>query len=307
MLKICHIISNICRIFALHYFTYIMEEMIIPYELPEIKDHSFFFIDQRITPHLEAKLHQHDAWELYYVIHGYGTRMAGDTLQAFSAGDVALIPPSMHHYWKYDPASAGSDGCIHYLMVAFNHSLVVRCMEVFPELRNRLINLTFPVNALKFGPESSRVIRNMLSQMNDMDDLGRLCGMFRLLPVIFNSPDHIFAGKPMQIERDVRRMQQICTYVMAHYVHTITLDEIAAEIGMNRSAFCSYFKRCKGMTFSQFVTQYRLNTACELLKHSRKQVSEICFAVGFNDIPHFNRVFKESQGITPKEYRKRNT
>lgn len=77
--------------------------MIIPYELPEIKDHSFFFIDQRITPHLEAKLHQHDAWELYYVIHGYGTRMAGDTLQAFSAGDVALIPPSMHHYWKYDP------------------------------------------------------------------------------------------------------------------------------------------------------------------------------------------------------------
>ena len=216
--------------------------------------------------------------------------MAGDTLQAFSAGDVALIPPSMHHYWKYDPASAGSDGCIHYLMVAFNHSLVVRCMEVFPELRNRLINLTFPVNALKFGPESSRVIRKMLSQMNDMDDLGRLCGMFRLLPVIFNSSDHIFAGKPMQIERDVRRMQQI-----------------AAEIGMNRSAFCSYFKRCKGMTFSQFVTQYRLNTACELLKHSQKQVSEICFAVGFNDVPHFNRVFKESQGITPKEYRKRNT
>ena len=191
-------------------------------------------------------------------------------------------------------------------MVAFSHSLITRCIEVFPELRNRLTSLTFPVNALKYGLESSRVIRKMLSQMNDMDDLGRLSAMFRLLPVIFNSSDHILAGKPMQIERDVRRMQQICTYVMAHYVHTITLDEIAAEIGMNRSAFCSYFKRCKGMTFSQFVTQYRLNTACELLKHSQKQVSEICFAVGFNDVPHFNRVFKELQGMTPKEYRKRN-
>ena len=150
------------------------------------------------------------------------------------------------------------------------------------------------------------VIRKILSQMNDMDDLGRLSAMFRLLPVIFNSSDHILAGKPMQIERDVRRMQQICAYVMAHYVHTITLNEIASEVGMNRSAFCSYFKRCKKMTFSQFVTQYRLNTACELLKHSQKQVSEICFAVGFNDVPHFNRVFKELQGITPKEYRKRN-
>ena len=76
-----------------------MEEIIIPYELPEIKDHSFFFIDQRIATHVEAKLHKHNAWELYYVIHGYGTRMAGDTLQPFSAGDVVLIPPSMHHYW----------------------------------------------------------------------------------------------------------------------------------------------------------------------------------------------------------------
>lgn len=107
----------------------------------------------------------------------------------------------------------------------------------------------------------------------------------------------------MRIERDVRRMQQIAAYVMAHYVHAISLKEIAAEVGMNRSAFCSYFKRCKGMTFSQFVTQYRLNTACELLKHSQKQVSEICYLVGFNDVPHFNRMFKKAKRMSPKAYR----
>ena len=145
-------------------------------------------------------------------------------------------------------------------MVAFSHSFVVKCMEFFPELRNRLEGLTFPVNALKFGSNSSRIIRNTLLQMNHMDDLGRLCEMFRLLPFIFTSSDHILAGKPTQIGRDMKRIQQICAYVMAHYVHTISLDEIAAEAGMNRSAFCSYFKRCKGMTFSQFVTQYRLST-----------------------------------------------
>ena len=284
-----------------------MEEMITPYELPEVENHSFFFIDQRIETHVEAKLHQHDAWELYYVLHGYGTRMAGDTLQSFSAGDVALIPPSMHHYWEYTPLSADSDGCVHYLMVAFSHSFVVRCMEVFPELRNRLAGLTFPVNALKLGLESSRIIRKILLRMNDMDELGRLCEMFRLLPVIFTSSDHTFAGKPMNVERDVRRIQQICTYVMGHYIHPISLDDISAEVGMNRSAFCSYFKRCKGMTFSRFVTEYRLNTACELLKHSQKQVSEICFAVGFNDVPHFNRILKKLKGVTPQEYRKKGT
>ena len=107
----------------------------------------------------------------------------------------------------------------------------------------------------------------------------------------------------MRIERDVRRMQQISAYLMAHYVHTISLDEIAAEVGMNRSAFCSYFKRCKGMTFSEFVTRYRLNTACELLVHSQKQVSEICYAVGFNDVPHFNRIFRKMKHMSPREYR----
>lgn len=140
--------------------------------------------------------------------------------------------------------------------------------------------------------------------MNGMDELGRLSAMFRLLPVVFTSSDHTFAGKPMRIERDVRRMQQICAYVMKHYIHSIALDDIAAEVGMNRSAFCSYFKRCKGMTFSQFVTQYRLNTACELLKYSQKSVSEVCYLVGFNDLPHFVRVFTSTMGISPSKYRK---
>ena len=230
--------------------------------------------------------------------------MAGDTLQPFVAGDVVLIPPSMLHRWEYAPNSADTDGCVRFLMVAFSHSVVERCMEVFPELRNRLVGVIFPTDALKFGPESSRTIRKILAEMNDMDELGRLSAMFRLLPVIFSSSDYTFAGKPMRIERDVRRMQQICAYVMAHYVHSIALDDIAAEVGMNRSAFCSYFKQRKGMTFSQFVTQYRLNTACELLKHSQKGVSEICYTVGFNDLPHFVRVFTNAMGMSPSKYRK---
>lgn len=281
-----------------------MEDTAIPYELPEAENHSFFFIDQRVETNIEAKLHRHDAWELYYIVRGYGNRMAGDTLQPFSAGDVVLIPPGMFHRWIYEPDSADDAGRVRYLMAAFSHSFVERCMEVFPELRNRLAAVVFPTEALKFGAESSRTIRKILAGMNNLDELSRLCEMFRLLPVVFTSSDHTFAGRPMRIERDVRRMQHICAYVMAHYVHTISLDDIAEEIGMNRSAFCSYFKRCKGVTFSQFVTQYRLNTACELLKHSQKQVSEICFTVGFNDLPHFIRVFRKAMGISPTAYRK---
>ena len=283
-----------------------MEDTIIPYELPETENHSFFFIDQRIDMRLEAKLHQHDAWELYCVLQGNGTRMAGDTLLPFAEGDVVLIPPSMQHHWDYNPTSVDETGRIHYLMVAFNHSFVLHCMDVFPELRNRFACVTFPTEALKFGAESSRSIRHALSTMSGMDELEKLCAMFRLLPVIFTTKDYTFAGKPIRIEREVRRMQQVSAYVMAHYVHPISLDDIASEVGMNRSAFCSWFKRCKGITFSQFVTQYRLNTACKLLKQSQKSISEIGYLVGFNDVPHFVRVFAKEKGVSPGKYRKAN-
>lgn len=281
-----------------------MDDIVIPYRVPEQEEHSFFFIDQRIKIELEAKQHRHEAWELYYVVHGYGNRMAGDTLQPFAAGDVALLPPSMPHRWIYEPESADADGCVRYLMVAFSPDLIQRCISVFPEVRNRLSGMALPADAMTFGPRSSAIIRKALSDMNGMDELGRLCEMLRLLPFIFTTSDCSFAGKPVRIERDVRRMLHINTYVMAHYVHPIALDDIAAEVGMNRSAFCSYFKQKKGMTFSQFVTQYRLNTACELLKHSQKSVSEICYLVGFNDVPHFVRVFTKEKGMPPGRFRK---
>ena len=51
-------------------------------------------------------------------------------------------------------------------------------------------------------------------------------------------------------------------------------------------------------------TRLSFETACELLKHSQKQVSEICFTVGFNDLPHFVRVFTNTLGMSPSKYRR---
>lgn len=308
LLNTCIIIKNICHRFAWcdknSNAGTAVEETVIPYELPDRTNHSFFFVDVRIPPAEEAKLHRHDAWELLYVIHGCGNRTVGDAVQPFTAGDLVLIPPSMTHQWAFAPDSGDENGHIHYLMAAFSHTFVEQCQKTFPELRNRLVDIFFPVNALQFGVESARVLGSRLMQMCGEDELGRLCEMLRLLSDIFTTSDHTLAGRPVHIERNVQRMQQICTYVMRHYAHPITLNDISIEIGMNRSAFCTCFKHFNGMTFLQFLTEYRINTACELLKSSSKQISEICYLVGFNDLPHFVRVFKHKTGVTPSYYRK---
>ena len=162
-----------------------IKDAVIPYELPEINDHSFFFISQHISPALEAGLHRHEAWELYYVTKGDGIRLAGDTPMPFSEGDVVLIPPSMPHCWKYRPASANDKGEITYLMVAFNPAFVADCKRIFPEIRNKLSVHAEPSEALKFGPESTLEIKRSLRRMAAIDEIGRLCEMLRLLPTVF--------------------------------------------------------------------------------------------------------------------------
>lgn len=92
----------------------------IPYELPDTANHSFFFQSQRISVGLEAKLHRHDAWEICFVTKGYGKRTAGDMVMPFVEGEVAMLPPNIHHRWEYAPQSADADGQISYLMVARN-------------------------------------------------------------------------------------------------------------------------------------------------------------------------------------------
>lgn len=50
-----------------------MKDAVIPYTLPEVKDHSFFFISQHIMPHLEAKMHRHEAWSCISSLTAKGT------------------------------------------------------------------------------------------------------------------------------------------------------------------------------------------------------------------------------------------
>ena len=122
------------------------------------------------------------------------------------------------------------------------------------------------------------------------------------IAILSLSPDSS-TSETSTLNCNVQRMQQVCEYVIAHYVHPIALNDIATEVGMNRSAFYIWFKRYKGMAFSKFLTQYRLRTACELLKHSHKSVSEMGYLVGFNDILHFIQMFTKEIGISPGKYR----
>ena len=99
----------------------------------------------------------------------------------------------------------------------------------------------------------------------------------------------------------IRRMTG---YIQGHYDETITLAEIAAVGAVCRSRCCALFRECLGTTPMEYVTRYRLDKACSLLREGRN-VTEAALACGFHGSSYFAEVFKRTWHITPRDYQKR--
>ncbi len=80
--------------------------------------------------------------------------------------------------------------------------------------------------------------------------------------------------------------------------------EIHKTAPMSTTAFCSFFKRETGKTFTNFINEYRIEAVGTLLRNfPDKDINEIAWQCGFTDIPYFNRYFKKMKQMTPKQWR----
>lgn len=73
---------------------------------------------------------------------------------------------------------------------------------------------------------------------------------------------------------------------------------------MTVPAFCRYFKKTTGKTFTQLVNEYRIINASRLLNESQMSIADICFECGFNNFSHFNKQFNDITGKSASQYRK---
>lgn len=84
---------------------------------------------------------------------------------------------------------------------------------------------------------------------------------------------------------------------------TLTLDEAASNAGYSRSQYCHILKSHTGRTFTQLLTEARIEAASRLLLTTELTITEIGLRVGFNSNEHFHRIFKSIKGCSPKDFR----
>ena len=177
------------------------------------------------------------------------------------------------------------------LMITVSHS---EDLAVFA-LRMRVWDyLVMPVSGEELG-----VRFDMLSRMSENPD--------------GNAAGHSVArvggdGGDCEVQGSTRQKSIVPAlgFVEENLPEKISLGDVARLCGMGRFQFSRAFKQVQGITFQEFLMQRRINRAIELLRHPKASVTDVAFAVGFNDLSYFARVFRRYTGVSPSLYRHEN-
>lgn len=101
------------------------------------------------------------------------------------------------------------------------------------------------------------------------------------------------------------RMQKFLQYIEQHFGEDVSLEVLAASANVSKSECLRCFKSTMQSTPYKYLIEYRLSKAAELLKNTDESISNIAECVGFHQISHFGKCFKEKTGLAPRDYRNR--
>ena len=259
----------------------------------------YLFDHVRLDPARQIGLHEQDTWELSFVAAGAGVRTLGPDREPFAAGDVVLVPPGVPHGWFFDREHTDRRGRIENMTLTFRTEFVEGLAALFPALAGAAARLAGCRGAVIFSGERAKRIAELLRRMCTETEPERAASVVRLLAAVAERGDSRTAGCCRRPDATAQRLAEVRIYVSCNLGRPIALDEVARHVGMNCSAFCTFFRKHAGQTFVEYLTARRIDAAERMLRAGGRSVAEVCYACGFNSPAHFSRVFRRLRGTAP--------
>lgn len=143
--------------------------------------------------------------------------------------------------------------------------------------------------------------RNIYQEFRESDEASPLVVEGLMLALIGKASRDAVQTLPVQPPRWLKQAKEL---LHDRFAETLTLAEIAAEVGVNSSYLAQMFHKYYRHTIGGYLRRLRVESACRTLAASDTPLCDIALAAGFSDQSHFNRIFKRYVGITPVQYRK---
>ncbi len=255
-----------------------------------------------------VRWHFHKEYELHLIIASNGKVFVGDYIGNFYPETLFLTGPNLPHNWISQVAEDQAVP-LRDMLVNFTDELLEGASSVFAELKS----LTPMLERAQYGIEfrCKKTIRQAVDLMQAIADsagITRLGHFLILLQLLADCDDYqllsgVTAGH-LPDEQTIDRTNRAVDYIFSHYARELTLEEVAAHMGMKPTYFSRVFKQATGRCFIEFVNRLRISRSCELLTDGEKAVTDVCFESGFNNISNFNRRFMQLKGMTPSHYRR---
>lgn len=267
-----------------------------------------FYFRRELIPYLEGNWHYHEDYEILYIIRGEGVRIVGDNLSNFGSPQLALIGPWLPHLWK-NVESQNEEISTDIIVIKFNRLISGQDIFSIPEFEGIADLLKKSQQGLLWGPDTISRADKLLKKIPECNAPDRIITFFNVLNLLSESDDFDRLSSaeftlPTTVAGETR-LSRIINYISEHFTSEISLDELATVSAMTISSLCRFFKNRTNKTISQFVNEFRVGKACQMIISGNLSISEICFQSGFNSLTTFNRVFKQMKKVTPREYKEK--
>ena len=276
-------------------------------EITRLSDKDCFYIVERHKTEFTYPLHHHKEFELNFIQNGRGVRrIVGDSVEEIGDFELVLIGGAdLEHVWEQGKCLSKD---IREITIQFSGDIFgteLLSKNQFASIRRMLRRaehgLVFPIATIM-------KVYSVLDTLADENErfVQFLKSLYVLYELSISDGSRVLASSSFaHSARNVesRRVEKVKQYIHDHYAEPLKLADLAALVGMSPVSFSRFFRQRTGRTLSDYIVDIRLGYAARMLVDSTKNISEICYECGFNNLSNFNRTFKAKRNYTPRDFR----
>jgi AraC-like DNA-binding protein len=282
----------------------------------ESEEFLFYIAPYTISSNEIIEQHSHEFFELVYVIEGSGSHIYQEKIFSIHEGDVFIIEPEKIHGFE-----VGNNEYLKVYNLLFQPKFLKKEIEslsylesfisffyVEPFLRETVHFKDHLTLRYHQQTEIMILLQKIVQEYNRKENGYQILIKTRMLELFILLSRYYENATTQKIINECEYteiIEQICKFITCHYNRPLSLEQVSKLSGMSKSNFTSKFRQIVGQTFIEYRNKIRINAAKKLLAHTNEKIIYIAAEVGFEDISHFNRTFKDYTNMSPSKYRNR--